>query len=198
MEIIALKKVNLNDLVKRLKAGEVLVLPTETVYGLVADATNKKAVKKIYQIKGRNFNKPLPVICSSLAMVRNFFYLPKVLAQLAREYWPGALAIRFTVKNKLLKVSPDNTVVARVSSFTLLTSLAKKLDRPLTATSANLAGNPECYSAQAVSKQFKTKKYKPDLIVDGGVRPVIKPSTIVALEKDQVVVLRQGEIKINF
>ncbi len=196
MRLIKIKEVVLTDLVKRLKEGQVLALPTETVYGLVADATNKKAVKKIYQIKGRNFNKPLPVICSSLDMAKNFFYLPKVLEILAKKYWPGPLAIRFKVKNKKIKVSQDNTVVARVSSYDLLTKLAKKLGKPITATSANLAGQNECHNAGQVINQFKNIKYQPDLIIDGGQLPPIKPSTIVALEKDQLVVLRQGEIKI--
>lgn len=198
MQLINIKEVVLSDLVKRLKAGEVLAMPTETVYGLIADATNQAAVKKIYQIKGRSFNKPLPVICSSFYMVKNFFYVPKILEKLVKKYWPGPLAVRFKVKNKKIKVSQNNTVVARVSSYKLLTELARKLGKPITATSANLAGENECYNFSQVISQFKNKKFQPDLIIAGPkVKVKPKPSTIVGWENGNLLVLRQGEIKIK-
>ncbi len=197
MHIIAIDKINISDLAKRLKAGEVLAMPTETVYGLIGDATNQQAIQKIYQIKGRDFKKPLPVVCASLSMVKNFFYLPTVLLTLAKKYWPGAVAIRFKIKRKSLRVSSNNTAVVRISSFALLTKLSKKLGRPLTATSANLAGFKECRSANQILKQFKKRKNQPDLLIDGGRLSKSKPSTIVALEKNKIVILRQGEIKIK-
>jgi len=198
MQIIPIDKIDISDLAKRLKAGEVLAMPTETVYGLISDATNQQAIQKIYRIKGRDFKKPLPVVCASLSMVKNFFYLPTVLLTLAKKYWPGALAIRFKIKRRSLQVSFDNTAVVRVSSFALLTKLSKKLGRPLTATSANLAGFKECRSANQILQQLRRRKNQPDLLIDGGRLSYSRPSTIVALEKKQLIVLRQGEIKINF
>lgn len=197
MQLIYIKKVVLADLVERLKAGQVLAMPTETVYGLIAAATNAQAVKKIYLLKGRNFNKPLPVICASFTMVKSFFYTPVILEKIAKKYWPGPLAIRFKARNNKLKVSKDKTIVARISSFSLLTELSKKLGCPLTATSANLAGQKECRSAREVLQQFKQRKFKPDLLIDGGRLPVVKPSTIIAWRKKKIIILRQGDIKIE-
>jgi L-threonylcarbamoyladenylate synthase len=200
-QIILEKKINILDLVAWLKQGRVIAMPTETAYGLIAVATNSLAIKKIYQIKGRNFKKPLPVICSSLAMVKKFFYLPQFVEDIVKKHWPGDLSVRLKIKNisggKKMKISYDGTGVVRVSSNKLLQSLTRKLGEPITATSANISGKGELYSGQAVGEHFKKRHFLPDIIVDGGLIPFRKPSTIISLEDKSLVVLRQGEIKIK-
>lgn len=78
-----------SDLLRVLEKGGVLVVATETAYGLIADSTNKEAVNKIYKIKGRDFKKPLPVVCSSVEQVKNFFILGKSVENLAKNIGPG-------------------------------------------------------------------------------------------------------------
>lgn len=196
MKIVKLNKIEVRELINYLKEGKVLGVPTETAYGLIANVTSRRAVKKIYQMKGRDFKKPLPLICSSLFMVKKFFYVPKRLEQLARKYWPGPLSVRLKIKDKGLKVSSDGTAVVRVSSYKLLRKLSRGLSKPITATSANVTGKGELYSAQKVFIQFKKRKVKPDIIIDGGVMIINPPSTIIGLDKDEVIVIRQGKIKI--
>lgn len=197
MKIVKLNKIEVRELIDYLKEGKVLGVPTETAYGLIADATSRRAVKKIYQMKGRDFKKPLPLICSSLFMVKKFFYVPKRLEVLARKYWPGPLSLQLKVKSKKLKVKMLNgTLVARVSSYELLRKLSRGLNKPITATSANVAGEGEIYLAQKVFDRFKGRKVKPDIIIDGGVMIITPPSTIIGLDKNKVIVIRQGKIKI--
>jgi L-threonylcarbamoyladenylate synthase len=201
MQIVLEEKVNIQNLVILLKRGKVIAMPTETAYGLIALATHSQAIENIYRIKGRDFKKPLPVICSSLHMVKKFFYVPLVLEKLARKYWPGDLSIKLKIKNmpgrRTLKISHDGTGVVRVSSNKLLLNISRKLGRPITATSANISGQDELYSGQMVFNQFKNKKFVPDLIIAGKKLSPRRPSTIVSLEYGKLVILRQGEIKIK-
>jgi L-threonylcarbamoyladenylate synthase len=216
MQVIPLSQVKVNELTARLASGAVIAMPTETAYGLIADSTNARAIAKIYRIKGRKFNKPLPVISSSLTQVRRFFYIPGVLHLLAKKYWPGPLSLRVYVRStpplsspphlrrgkrgggvNFIKVSShDDTVVVRVSSNTLLKKLSRSLGRPLTATSANISGKGEVYSGSELAYQFKGRRFQPDIIIDGGKIPKRKPSTIVGVDEGKLVVLRQGEIKL--
>lgn len=212
MEVFDLRSVTVSELLRWLEQGKVLALPTETAYGLVADSTNASAVCCIYRLKGRKVGKPLPLICSSLSQVRKFFYMPNMLSQLARRYWPGALSIQLKVKSKRSKVKNkkleavscqiqvptlDNTLVVRVSANELLRQLARQLGRPITATSANVSGRGELYVGKEVVKQFQGRRVKPDIIIADGKLPKRKPSTIIGIEQGEVVVLRQGEIHIK-
>ena len=180
--------------VKILQQGGVIVYPTETAYGLGPDYLNPRAVKKIYQIKGRHFNKPVSVIVGSLAMAKKFARFNKITHSLAKEYWPGALTLVLESKNQKSK---NQTLALRVSANRLASKIVKKLGRPITSTSANLSGKVECYTAAEAMNQFKNKKYQPDLIIDAGRLPKRKVSTIVRVDKNNLTVLRQGGVKIK-
>lgn len=202
MQIILEKKVNISDLIFLLKQGGVIAMPTETAYGLIALATNPRAVKKIYLIKGRAQKKSLPMIASSLYQVRRFFKFPKItnisFLNLSKKYWPGPLSLQLTSKSKKIAVPAQaGSFVVRVSSKKLLRDLARLACVPLTATSANFAGQKEIYDANSLVKIFKNKKYKPDIIIDGGKINTKKPSTIVGIENRNAVILRQGEVRIK-
>ncbi len=193
--------INLQKVAAALKQGAVVAMPTETAYGLIADSSNQKAVEKIYAIKGRKPDKPLPLICSSFFQVEKFFYLPSPLRKLAKEFWPGPLSLQLRVKKikgkKIAVPTWQNTLVVRVSADKTLRYLARKLGWPLTATSANVSGKGELYDSKGVAKQFARRKTKPDIIWQAGKIPQRKPSTIVALQAGKLKVLRKGPIKIK-
>ena len=123
----------------------------------------------------------------------------KIALNLAKKYWPGALTLilnsKFSIPSKF-KNSDYKTLALRVSADKLAGAIAKKLKNPLTATSANLSGKGELYSATAVIKEFKNKKFQPDLIIDAGKLAKAKPSTIVKISKNKIEILRQGNIVI--
>jgi len=132
---------------------------------------------------------------------------------LAKKHWPGPLTLVLEIKNQKnqesnklkiknlklnknlkLKIGNYQTLGLRISSNKLATAIVKKLGGPLTATSANLAGQKECYSAEAVVKQFKDRKHQPDLIIDAGRLPAHPVSTVTRVIDGQVKVLRKGKI----
>ena len=209
-----------------LENGGVIVYPTETAYGLGADFFNPKAMKKVYRIKGRDYKKPLSVIVSSLTMAKRLVKFNQLSLKLAKQYWPGALTLvlpipsnnqpvlrsstnataeggqgtnnfqSFGFARDKFPVSNFQTVGLRISSNKLATAIVKKFERPITATSANIAGQKECYSISEVIKQFANKKYQPDLIIDAGRLPKKKMSTIVKVTDGQLEVLRKGGLSI--
>ena len=198
-----------------LKRGGVLVYPTETAYGLGCDFTNKKAREKIYKIKGRKASKKLPVIVGDMRMAKRYVKFDKASEKLAKKYWPGAFtmvlpctpvgtaqcAVRFirtehcSVRTvRAISKKYFSTIALRISNHKIARLLAKKLGRPIVSTSANISGKGNCYSVEEILKQFKRKKYKPDLILDYGKLTKRVSSTVIAVEEGKVKILRQGGI----
>lgn len=181
-----------------LKQGKVLAFPTDTSYGLAADATNINAIKKLYRIKGRNFNKPVHVVVPSIAYAKKITIWNLAATKLSKNFLPGPLTLilPLKIKDKRLKILSANTgtIGIRMPKNKIALDLAKKLGRPITATSANLAGGADCYSAEEILGQFRKQKIKPDIIINAGQLQRRKPSTMVRVFDDVVKVLRVGPV----
>ncbi len=188
----------LKAVVKELKAGAVMVFPTDTAYGLGCDATNARAVAKIFKIKGRAAGKALPMIVADADMAKHFFAVKAPDAKLAAQFWPGPLSIILAAKPAVVKTAlAKGTAAVRVPALELARTLSKRLGRPLVATSANLSGAPACYSIRAFLGQAKNMKTRPELVIDAGALRRRRPSTIVRAAKSGTMeVLRKGPIKI--
>lgn len=149
-----------------LKAGGVVVFPTETSYGIGCDATNAEAVRRVFEIKGRPEGKGTPLIVDSFKTAERWGVFSPLAQTLAQKYWPGPLTIvvpatgdgRVAGRDSLLRIAPavlqDNTVALRISSHPVARELAKRLGRPLIATSANRSGEPPAYSIRAFLSQI--------------------------------------------
>ena len=174
--------------------GGVIAYPTETFYGLGADATNEKAIRKIYDLKGRNFNNPLSVI---IAGEENLYPLvdevPACALKLMQSFWPGPLTIVFRASAKILPILTAQTgkIGVRISSHPGAMAIAQKLGRPLTATSANLSGAAEGSTAFDVAAQIGNKI---DAIVDLGKTAGGLGSTIIDVTANPPQILREGVI----
>jgi len=174
--------------------GGIIAYPTETFYGLGADATNERAVKKIYKIKGRNFINPISII---IGRTENLYLLVESVSSAAQKliqaFWPGALTIIFKASDGVLPVLTAGTgkIGVRVSGSNAAQVIAQKLGHPLTATSANLSGKPECSRASEVAKQIGNKI---DAIVDFGPTIGDKVSTIIDVTCNPPKILREGTI----
>jgi len=194
------KSKQIKEAVDVLKTGGVVVFPTETCYGLAADATNAQAVRRLATIKGRG-RKTFSLIASSLAMVQRYTTPSELAMKIAKQYWPGPLTLVLPHANKLAvnKLSPqcikDGHVAIRVSSSNIATELSKQLRKPIVATSANRSGEKECYSTRAIARQYAKQKLQPDYILDAGALPKSVPSTMVKVDRDRLRVLREGAIK---
>ena len=206
------KNKQIDEAINVLTRGGVVVFPTETAYGLAADATNPRAVRRVYEIKGREPGKPPPLIVASRAMAEEYAEIPEALVPLVDAHWPavrgseepsgsrrGALTVVGKVGKGLASgvVRADGTVAVRVSPHPVARALSKGLGLPIVATSANVSGLSPCYSVNTFLRQLRAAGHpEPDAIIDVGPIPRRRPSTIVGVKKGKVVVLRQGGGKV--
>jgi len=188
---------------KALKQGKAVAYPTDTSYGLAVDAGNIKAVKKLYKIKGRNFNKPVHVVVPSIAYGKKIARWNPAASKLAKKFWPGALTLVLPVgkgldpslQKPIRQLSANTgTIGLRMPKNKIAMDLAKHLGRPITATSANLSGQPDCYSADDIIRQFRNQTHHPDIIINAGKLSKRKPSTLVSVSGNAIKILRQGPI----
>lgn len=174
----------INYAAEQIRKGQVLGMPTDTFYGLAADPYNLRAVERIYQIKGRAKNKPLSLLIESVEQGEDLArLLPDEFYELTRKYWPGPLTVIVRAATRVpLKVTANTGNVAlRVPAATIPLAVIRAAGVPVTATSANLSGAPECTTADAVRDQLGTRI---PIIVDGGTSPREVPSTIIDLSSE--------------
>ncbi len=206
-----IKNISTIEAVEILKAGGAVVFPTETAYGLAVDATNEKAVRRVFAIKGRGKEKSFPLIAADFKMVEKYAILSPIIKRLAKKYWPGPLTVIVGVRHLPLEASEakwggalqlssgvirSGTIAIRVPDHPIACELSRRLGQPIVSTSANVSGEPVCYSVRVVKKQLVGRKTQPDFYLDVGRLKKVKPSTIVVEKNGEIVVLRQGEIKI--
>jgi L-threonylcarbamoyladenylate synthase len=153
-----------------LKKGKVVVFPTDTVYGLICDAQSRKAVEKIFKIKKRPKNKPLPIFVSDIEIAKEIAIIDKKQAEFLRKFWPGKITTRLERKKTKIKLYgvDRETIAIRIPKYELLLNLVKQLNRPLAQTSVNLSGRLPCRNVKEIISQFQNQKYQPDLIIDAG------------------------------
>lgn len=180
----------------QIRAGEVLGMPTDTFYGLAADPFNLRAVDRVYDIKSRSRHKPLSLLIESVDQAEELCKpLPEEFYRLARRYWPGPLTIIVKAASRLpLKVTANTGNVAlRVPNAAIPLAVVTAAQIPITATSANLSGESECTTAEAVRDQLEGRI---SIIVDGGTSPREIASTIIDLtdEETRWQIQREGAI----
>ncbi len=175
-----------------LAAGEVVALPTETVYGLAGDATNGEAVARIFEAKGRPRFNPLIVHVSDLDMAKEIAAFDDASLKLAKAFWPGPLTLVLKLRpgygiHPLVTAGLDTVAVRMPQGFAR--EVIAVLGRPLAAPSANSSGRISGTTAEAVNDDLGLKI---GLIADGGATPVGLESTIVKVEDGGARVLRPG------
>jgi L-threonylcarbamoyladenylate synthase len=177
-----------------LEAGEVVAIPTETVYGLAGDATNGQAVARIFEAKGRPSFNPLIAHVSGIVMAQEIARIDRLSERLAQAFWPGPLTLVLPLLadaeiHPLATAGLDTVALRMPQGFGA--QLIARLGKPLAAPSANSSGRITATTAQAVNADLGVKI---PLIVDGGQTPVGVESTIVKVEDGRVRLLRPGGI----
>lgn len=175
--------------------GGLVAIPTETVYGLAADATNDKAVARIYEAKGRPQFNPLIIHVAGPEMAQRYVSFSPLAEKLSDAFWPGPLTLvlprRPDSTLSLLVSAGLETVAVRAPNHPIAQALIRKADRPLAAPSANRSGSISPTTAQHVRESLGARV---DLILDGGPCPVGLESTIVKVDGDHAVLLRPGGV----
>lgn len=180
----------------QIRAGEVMGMPTDTFYGLAADPFNLRAVDRVYEIKSRSRHKPLSLLIESVDQAEELAQpLPEEFYALARKFWPGPLTMIIRASSRLpLKVTANTGNVAlRVPNSAIPLAVVQAAGIPITATSANLSGESECTTAEAVREQLQGRI---SIIVDGGTSPREVASTIIDLTDEEArwKIQREGAI----
>ena len=185
---------NISAIVSKLKAGEVIGLPTETVYGLAGRCDNKNTIENIYKIKNRPKNNPLIIHYSNINDALNDIVADTRAIELANKFWPGPLTLVAKVKNKTIcksALSRINTVAVRVPSNIIFLNILNKLNIPLAAPSANRYGKISPTSARDVYEELNGKI---SVILDGGNSLIGLESTVIDLTKQKTKIIRYGSI----
>lgn len=185
---------DLRELRNLLRNSKVVAAPTETAYGLLADATSRRAVSKVVSIKGRELGKPIALVAAGIPMVSKYFKLSAHERLVAKNFWPGALTLLLLPRNKFpsqLK-GQDGRIGVRVPKSAWLRKLVGTANMPLTATSANRAGAPTPYSAAAVARQLGARGLKN--LVDGGRLRPRPTSTVMRISGRRLIIIRDGAI----
>lgn len=198
MKIIDLKDVNLAEVVEVLRKGGLVIYPTETLYGIGADATNQDAVDKLTKYKNRPFGKPYSIAVTDIKMAQRYVTLNNTAKELYNKFLPGPLTVISKGKGVLAKgvESEDGTLGIRIPDYKLVVDIVKELDKPITSTSANASYKKRPYKISDILENISEKqKELIDLIIDAGELPKNEPSTVVDTTMDDPITLRQGEIK---
>ncbi len=170
-----------------------IAFPTDTLYALAADAMNRAAVQRVFEIKGREEGNPLPLFVTDSAMAARFAIMSESGLRLTRRFWPGALTVvvRRRPDFDSAALAGGDTAALRAPDHALALEIVAALGRPVTGTSANVSGGPNPVTADDVRGQLGARV---DLVIDGGACPAAVPSTIVDCAGAEPVVLREGAI----
>jgi len=188
---------DINNAIKFLKQGELVAIPTETVYGLAANAFDLSAVTKIYQVKNRPQFNPLIIHTDSIEKLKSWgLILPEKLVQLAEKFSPGPLTYVIKKSNHIPDIVTAGTdaVAVRIPNHPLALELLSKLDFPLAAPSANPSGYVSPTNAQHVYEQLGDKI---PYILDGGNCTVGVESTIISFMDEVPTILRFGGLSLE-
>ncbi len=198
MKIIS---INPNDYAKAiaeavavLRRGGTIIYPTDTVYGLGANACDWNAVDQIFKIKNRPYAKPLPIIARNMEWVKELAVVPTKLEKVLSDLWPGATTVILPRKKVIpaIVTAGTATVGVRIPDYQLADRLLAKFGYPLTATSANISGEEATGDIEKIFESFKDKVWKPDLVLNAGNLPQSLPSAIVDFSKIKPKILRVG------
>jgi len=173
--------------------GKIVAFPTDTVYGIAVDATNRDALEKLYSVKGRERTRAIAILIHSTTLLKNIVReIPEGVDSLIEEFWPGPLTLVFKrPSHSFSGLSQDDTIGIRIPNNYVALSILSMVCRPLATTSANISGRPDATNAQEVLAQLGSSI---DLIVDGGPAGGGAPSTVLSVVEKPYRILRQGPV----
>lgn len=187
----------LNEVINILNNDGIVIFPTETVYGIGGNALSDKVADRIYEVKQRPREKALNILVSSREKIEKYANIhSSVEKEIIEKYMPGPITLILEKKEGFGKAftEDNNTVGVRIPDSYIIQEILKRVDYPLIAPSANISGKPSGIDAIDIMKDFENKV---DAIIDGGKAKIGMASTIVKVENEKVLVLRQGSLVVD-
>ncbi len=187
---------DIEQAVRFLKAGGVVVFPTDTLYGLGADVFSAPALERLFAVKGRPADLALPVLVNSAEQARMVARFTDIGSRLAERFWPGPLTLVLPKLDRLsgLVTGGRDTVAVRMPDHTVPLALTRELSGPVTGTSANLSGGPDLHSLDALQVQLGGRVH---YIMRTGPPPKGTASTVVDVTGDSPQLIREGAISLE-
>lgn len=186
----------IEEIANAIKEGKLIIFPTDTVYGIGTNAYNEEACKKIYEIKGRPSCKPLSILISDISMIEDLVEnISPTEQKIIEKFWPGPLTMKFKKRKGILPdiiSAGDEYVRIRLIKNGLIYKIIEKAEVPVVAPSANISGHPTGIKIDNIIKELGGKV---DYILDCGDYKSDEPSTIIQVEDEKIVVIREGKIK---
>jgi L-threonylcarbamoyladenylate synthase len=186
----------LEQAVKLILKGEVIVCPTDTGYAFSANALDVQAVAKVFQLKGRVYSNPIHIAVQTIEEAEKYAYVNEAARYLAGHYLPGALTLVLKKKGIIppMLVAGLNTVGIRIPADAAILKLVELTGKPLTTTSANISGKPGTYSIGEILAQFGADIDQVAMLLDQGPIKIREVSTIIDLDASPPQLIRQGKI----
>ena len=185
---------SLDQAVAVLRRGGVIGIPTDTVYGIAANALDEDAVDRVFTLKGREDTSPIPVLIGEVADLFKYgTHVTDEAVALAEAFWPGQLTIVVSKSDLIPSVVSGglDTVGLRIADHHVPRRLISDLGAPITATSANISGTEALNSAVSVAEQLGDRL---DLVFDGGQLAPSRPSTVIDVTSGPPKILREGAV----
>lgn len=210
MNIIDIRDSNIQTHIPRvmqtLSQGDLIIYPTDTSYGLGADATNEQAIQNVFKFKQRDKKKPLTILVSDLEMAEEFCTFSPFARTICSKMLPSPLTVVLPRKDNLPQqlTSGLRTIGIRIPDHSLCRAIVKSFGRPITATSANISGDSNLYEFDQILPAFQSQNKNRSpisqhvLLLNAGRLPRIQPSTIIEItQQDTIKLIRKGPVSLS-
>ena len=176
--------------------SHIVLYPTDTIYGLGVDSTDAEAVSRLQELKGRNEKKPISNVVADMEMAEKYAVVTPLAKKLAVKFLPGKLTLVLAARAGLApRISAETgTVGIRIPNHPVPLQLVRELGKPITATSANVAGMETMAVPEDILAQFGARAKMITKVIDVGVLPRSSPSTVVDARGEKPVIIREGAI----
>lgn len=184
---------NIANITRVLDSGGLVIMPTDTVYGIMADATNEEAIRRVYDAKKRDYRKPLILLMGSYGMIKKYTEdITEMEDKIIKDFFPGTVTIILRKNDRISNLisAGGDSVGIRVPDNKELLEIIKKLDRPLVSTSANISDKEVITNISMLDDELKKKI---DYVCDGG-EVVAASSVIIKVDNNEVRILREGKL----
>ncbi len=202
MKILDSSEKSIQEAAAFLKKGGIVIHPTETCYGIACDLTNLDAVKRMFLVKNRPMYQPVSALFPSLEASQEYVIWSQRALEIGKKYLPGPLTVILSVvphhqHDLFPRVDgslEEMTLGIRISSHPIAMKLSELARIPISTTSANVHGRAEPYSVEDLLSQFSEEALEPVWMLNSGVLPSAKPSTIVSIKGDSMTLVREGDV----